>query len=221
MLKQARYLCLHRYKAAMQEAQTKSRSLAVAMQSLQRKQAQWPAMPSPQSDNQSQPMQQAHTLLKSAMKQQAMAGSGREAVDRLRPMTASSVMQAKLGAPASILTRPSSALSRCVLHVCYRSSKMHLLLQCLLMMLAEYTVIEDHCSYGSWQTSELVRLTLSSFTGLLAASAACDLEVSKLPGVPCQPRSRSLMQSTLCCPDIGVLACLVCTALLYHIWYMV
>ncbi len=106
----------------MQEAQTKSRSLAVAMQSLQRKQAQWPAMPSAQSDNQSQPMQQARTLLKSAMKQQPMAGPGREAVDRLRPMTASSVMQAKLGAPASILARPGSALSRYIFHVCYRFS---------------------------------------------------------------------------------------------------
>ena len=122
MLKQPRYLCTHRYKAAMQEAQTKSRSLAVAMQSLQRKQAQWPAMPSAQSDNQSQPMQQARTLLKSAMKQQPMAGPGREAVDRLRPMTASSVMQAKLGAPASILARPGSALSRYIFHVCYRFS---------------------------------------------------------------------------------------------------
>ena len=105
----------------MQEAQTKSRSLAVAMQSLQRKQAQWPGMASPQSGSQSQPMQQAPPL-KSAMKQQAVSGSGREAIDRLRPMTASSVMQAKLGAPASILLRPGSALSRCVLHVCDRSS---------------------------------------------------------------------------------------------------
>ena len=148
MRKQPRYLCLHRYKAAMQEAQTKSRSLAVAMQSLQRKQAQWPAMPSAQSDNQSQPMQQAHTLLKSAMKQQPMSGSGREAVDRLQPMTASSVMQAKLGAPASILTRPGSALSRCVLLLCYKSSEMHLLLQCLLLILAKYAVMEpDLCLY--------------------------------------------------------------------------
>ncbi|KAL0020769.1 hypothetical protein WJX77_011905 [Trebouxia sp. C0004] len=101
-----------RYKAAMQEAQTKSRSLAVAMQSLQRKPAQWPAMPSLESDHQSQPVQQAHTLLKPAMKQQPMSGSGREAIDRLQPMTASSVMQAKLGAPASILPRPGSALNR-------------------------------------------------------------------------------------------------------------
>jgi len=122
VFKQAMYLCPHRYKAAMQEAQTKSRSLAVAMQSLQRKPAQWPAMPSLQSDHQSQPMQQACTLLKSAMKQQPMSGSGREAMDRLRPMTASSVMQAKLGAPASILPRPGSALSRYVVHVCYRCS---------------------------------------------------------------------------------------------------
>jgi hypothetical protein len=107
----------------MQEAQTKSRSLAVAMQSLQRKQAQWPAMPSAQSDNGSQPMQQARTLLKSAMKQQPGAGPGREAVDRLRPMTASSVMQAKLGSPASILTRPGSALSRYIFHVCDKFSE--------------------------------------------------------------------------------------------------
>jgi len=79
-------------------------------------------------------------------------------------------------------------------------------------MLAEYTVTElDHCSYWSWQMSCLVRSTLSFFTGLLAALAACDLGVSKLPGVLCQPRSKSLMQSTLCCPDRGVLACLVCT----------
>lgn len=132
----------------MQEAQTKSRSLAVAMQSLQRKQAQWPGMPSAQSDNQSQPMQQAHTLLKSAMKQQPLSGSGKEAVDKLRPMTAFSVMQAKLGGPASILPRPGSAVSRCVLHVCHRISDMHLLLQHLLMMLSEYAVIElGPCSY--------------------------------------------------------------------------
>ena len=94
----------------MQEAQVKSRSLAVAMQSLQRQQSQWP--PSARSDSRSQPMQQSVAVLKSSMRKQSVSSPGMEVVDRLRPMTAGSVLQAKLGAPASILTRPASALSR-------------------------------------------------------------------------------------------------------------
>lgn len=92
-----------RYKAAMQEAQVKSRSLAVAMQSLRRKhdqQWQWP------------PQHASQTLLKSALKQQSPDSPSRQAVVRLQPMTASSILQTKLGAPASILPRPGSALSR-------------------------------------------------------------------------------------------------------------
>ena len=98
-----------RYKAAIQEAQIKSRSVAVAMQSLQQKQAQ--GQHAGREDCQPQRMQPGDTLLRSALKQSSCSPS-REAVDRLRPMTASSILQAKLGVPVSILARPGSALSR-------------------------------------------------------------------------------------------------------------
>lgn len=96
----------------MQEGHTKSRSLAVAMQSLQRQQAQkqW-GLPFHQHGKQCQQAEHAASPPGSAGKHQC--GLSREQVQRRRPMTASSILQNRTGRPASILATPGSASGRC------------------------------------------------------------------------------------------------------------
>ncbi|KAL3140013.1 hypothetical protein ABBQ38_004297 [Trebouxia sp. C0009 RCD-2024] len=100
-----------RYRAGMQEGHTKSRSLAVAMQSLQRQQAQkqW-GLPFHQHGKQCQQAEHAASPPGSAGKHQC--GLSREQVQRRRPMTASSILQNRTGRPASILATPGSASGR-------------------------------------------------------------------------------------------------------------
>ena len=99
-----------RYKAAMQEAQARSRSLTVAMQSVQRKSPTWQLI-TPNVCQQQQ-VQQSSSVFKSALRRPTSISPGRAAVDKLRPMTASSIMQTISSPAGSAAARPASASGR-------------------------------------------------------------------------------------------------------------
>lgn len=109
-----------RYRAALQSEQTRSRSLAVALQAKQRlqghpRQLGQQLCSSPLSQLQQE--QYSSNPLKSALKTQqqqwqTMSSPATADAFNARPMTAFSVLQSKLGVKPSILQRPSSAHTR-------------------------------------------------------------------------------------------------------------